>query len=78
MPKMTDREKLADLEARQRKIGDELETARQAVRGRYAGTLSALPLEKMAERDLKELVEQTLRVGASAAIGALKALPSIP
>jgi cytoplasmic iron level regulating protein YaaA (DUF328/UPF0246 family) len=78
MPKLTEREKLADLEARQRKIGEELETARQAVRSRYGGLLTGLPLEKMSERDIKELVEQALRVGSPAAIGALKALPSLP
>lgn len=78
MPKMTEREKLAGLEARQRKIGEELETARQAVRGRYVGSLTGLPLEKMAERDLRELVDQALRVGAPVAIGALKALPPLP
>jgi hypothetical protein len=32
----------------------------------------------MSERDIKELVEQALRVGSPAAIGALKALPSLP
>jgi len=78
MPKMNDREKLADLEARQRKIGEELEAARQAVRSRYVGMLTGLPLERMGERDLKELVEQALRVGPAAAIGALKVLPSLP
>jgi len=78
MPKLTEREKLADLEARQRKIGEEIETTRQAVRSRYVGLLTGLPLERMAERDLKALVEQALRAGSPAAIGALKALPSLP
>ena len=40
MPKMNDREKLADLEARQRKNGEELETTRQAVRNRYVAMLT--------------------------------------
>lgn len=78
MPKMNDREKLADLEARQRKIGEELEAARQAVRNRYVAMLTGFPLERMAERDLKVLVEEALRAGPAAAIGALKALPSLP
>ncbi|MDH7639207.1 hypothetical protein [Sphingomonas oryzagri] len=75
---MTEREKLADLEARQRKIADELEATRQAVRGRYVATLTRLPLENMAEKDLRTLVDQGLRVGGPAAIAALKALPSLP
>jgi GGDEF domain-containing protein len=78
MPKLTEREKLADLEARQHKIGEELNIARQAVRNRYAGSLTGLPLERMAERDLKELIEQALRVGAPTALAALKTLPSLP
>jgi hypothetical protein len=76
MPKMTEREKLADLEARQRKIGEELEATRQAVRGRYAATLTGLPLENMTGKDLRTLVDQSLRVGGAAAVAALKALPS--
>lgn len=78
MPKMTEREKLADLEARQRKVADELEATRQSVRGRYAAMLTSLPLETMVEKDLRILVDQGLRVGGPAAIAALKLLPSLP
>lgn len=78
MPRMTNREKLAELEARQRKIGDDIEAARSAVREGYAAILSRLPVERWSERDLKEVLEQGLRVGAPATLAALKALPSLP
>lgn len=78
MPRLTDREKLADLEARQRKLGTDIEAARSAVRQGYATLLARLPVERWSERELKEVLEQGLRVGAPATIAALKALPSSP
>lgn len=78
MPRLTEREKLADLEARQRKLGEDIEAARGAVRQGYAALLGRLPVERWSERELKEVLEQGLRAGAPATIAALKALPSLP
>jgi hypothetical protein len=77
MPKMTNREKLIELESRQRRTADDIEAARQAVRQGYAALLSRLPVERWTERELKDVLEQGLRVGAPAALTALKALPSV-
>lgn len=77
MPKMTERDRLADLEARQRKMNDELESARRAVRGKYAAMIADLPVEKLTERDFRELLTQALRVGGGAALTALKGLPVV-
>lgn len=78
MPRLTNREKLAELEVRHRKIAEDIEAARQAVRQGYTGLLTRLPVEQWSERELKDVLEQGLRVGAPAAIAALKALPSLP
>lgn len=76
MPKMTEREKLAELERRQRRIEDEIATARLAVRARYAGIVSELSIECLSEREFREILSQALRTGGPAALTALKALPS--
>lgn len=75
MPKMTERERLADLEARQRKVAEEVESARRALRDRYAGMVTDLPIEALTERDFKDLLTHAIRVGGSQALAALKALP---
>jgi len=76
MPKMTERERLADLEARQRRISDEIEAARLTLRNRYAAIVTDLPIETLSERDFRDILTQCLRVGAAASVAALKALPA--
>ncbi|CAM5395651.1 hypothetical protein ACFSUK_18435 [Sphingobium scionense] len=76
MPKMTERDRLADLEARQRKMNDELEGARRALRGKYAAMIAEMPVEKLTEREFRELLTQAIRVGGSAALTAVKGLPA--
>jgi hypothetical protein len=76
MPKMTERDRLADLEARQRKMNDELESARRALRGKYAAMIAEMPVEKLTEREFRELLIQAIRVGGSAALTAVKGLPA--
>lgn len=76
MPKMTERDRLADLEARQRKMNDELESARRSLRGKYAAMIAELPVEKLTEKDFRELLTQAIRVGGGAALTALKGLPT--
>ncbi|EQB14923.1 hypothetical protein RLDS_12190 [Sphingobium lactosutens DS20] len=76
MPKMTERDRLADLETRQRKMNDELESARRSLRGKYAAMIAEVPVEKLTERDFRELLTQAIRVGGSVALSALKGLPA--
>ncbi|QOT72333.1 hypothetical protein H5V43_04085 [Sphingobium fuliginis] len=76
MPKMTERERLADLEARQRKVAEEVESARRALRDRYAGMVTDLPIEALSERDFRDVLTHAIRVGGSPAVSALKALPA--
>ncbi|MDE1915905.1 MAG: hypothetical protein KGJ57_07570 [Sphingomonadales bacterium] len=75
MPKMTDRERLADLEARQRKMVEEVEKTRRTLRGKYAALVPDLPVEQLTEREFRDVLTATIRVGGAAAITALKSLP---
>lgn len=74
MPKMTERDRLADLEERQRKLTQDLENARSSLRGKYAVIVNDLPVEKLTEREFRELLTQAIRVGGSSALTALKGL----
>ena len=73
-PKMTERDRLADLEARQRKLTQDLESARSALRGKYAAIVNDLPVEKLTEREFRELLTHAIRVGGGSALTALKGL----
>ncbi len=78
MPKMTERDRLADLEARQRKIADEVKSARQALRERYAGIVAEAPVEMLTEREFRDILTHATRTGGAAAVQALKGLPAAP
>jgi chemotaxis response regulator CheB len=79
MPKLSERERLADLVERQQKIAEEIETAQRRLRERYGALVSQMPVEGIAERDFREVVLLALKLGGPAAIGALKAaLPKPP
>lgn len=75
MPKMTDRERLADLEARQRKMVEEVEKTRRALRGKYAEIVPELAVETLTEREFRDLLIAAIRVGGAAALATLKTLP---
>lgn len=72
MPRMTEHDRLAELEARERKAIDEAEAARRALRGKYADMLRDLAVERLSERELREIVIQAIRVGGIGALTALK------
>jgi len=74
MPKMTDRDRLADLEARQRKIAEEVESARRCIRERYAVIVAETGVENFAEREFRDILTHALRAGGPAAVQALKSL----
>lgn len=76
MPKLSEREKLADLEARQRKMVEEVTQARSALRDRYAAMVRDLGVEALTEREFRDLLTHAIRVGGAASVGALKALPT--
>lgn len=75
MPKMTDRERLADLEARQRKMVEEVDKARRALRSKYAALVPDLAVETLTEREFRDVLTAAIRVGGAAAIAVLKPLP---
>lgn len=78
MPKMSERDRLSDLEAKHRKMAEELGRARRAVRDRYAGMVIEMMVETIPERDFREIVAHVIRAGGAASLAALKALPTGP
>lgn len=76
MPKLSERDRLAELEVRQRRAAQEVETARCALRGKYADMVRELPVEAMSERIFKDLLSEAIRVGGEASFAALKAIPT--
>ena len=66
MPKKSERERLADLEARQRKVAEDVEKARRALRGKYAAIVPEHPVETLTEREFREVVELAIRAGGGA------------
>lgn len=73
MPKMSDREKLADLAAKSRKIAEEMDATRQRMRERYSAIVTALPVEGYSEREFRDAMALLVKLDATAAIAALKA-----
>lgn len=76
MPKMSERERLADLEARQRRMTDEIAQARRALRGKYAAIVLDLSVETLTEREFRDLLAQAIRLGGAPSIAALSSLSS--
>jgi hypothetical protein len=77
MPKLSGRDRLADLEERQRKVTEEVEIARRDLRGKCLDQLKDLPVEKLGDREFRDLVSHAIRVGSPGALTALKALPDM-
>ncbi|WP_240339339.1 hypothetical protein [Novosphingobium sp. BW1] len=77
MPKKTDRERLADLEARQHMMAQEVEKTRRALRRKYAEIVTDLPVEDLTEREFRDLLAAAIRCGGAAALSALRALPEV-
>lgn len=74
MPKFNERERLADLEARQRKATQDVEKARRALRGRYASIVEELAVEQLSERAFRDIVDHAIRIGGDRAMDALRTL----
>jgi len=75
MPKTTERERLAKLEADQSRLALEADRVRKNVRAGYGALIADLAVESLSEREFRELVAQAIRTGGASAISALKALP---
>ncbi|MDB5575688.1 MAG: hypothetical protein JWR80_864 [Bradyrhizobium sp.] len=78
MPKLTERERLTDLESRQRKLAQELDEARRTLRARYAAIVPELGVERLTEREFRDLLTLAIRAGGAASLAALKPLPAAP
>jgi len=76
MPKMTDRERLAKIEADQSALASEAESVRRSLRAHYGKLVADLPAERLSDRDFRDVLMQAVRVGGGAAVAALKALPA--
>ena len=75
MPRMSERDRLVELETRHRKVTNELDQARRAVRDRYAAIVTEMSVEQLHEREFREIIGHVIRVGGSTALAALKTLP---
>lgn len=77
MPKLTERERLAELEQRQRKIAEEIEQQRAAVRARYAAIVAENAVEGFTEKEFRDALLLMVKAGPAATLQSLKA-PSPP
>ncbi|SEJ91613.1 hypothetical protein SAMN05518849_11827 [Sphingobium sp. AP50] len=77
MPKLTERERLAKIEADQHNLAREAETVRRALRAQYGKAATDLAVEKLSEREFRDVLSQAIRVGGGAAIAALRQLPAL-
>lgn len=75
MPKMTDRERLAKIEADRSRLADEADAVRRSLRASYGAITAQLAVETLTEREFRELITQAIRAGGNASVSALKALP---
>ncbi len=78
MPKMSERERLAKIENDQKKLAEEAETVRRTLRQGYGAICTDLAVERLSEREFREVVSQAIRLGGAATISALKAQASPP
>ena len=76
MPNWPAGERLADLEARKKKIAQNIPHPRRALRGKYAAMLADMEIERLSERECRDILAHAIRAGGTASIAALKSLPA--
>ena len=76
MPKLTDRERLAKIEADQQSLAEEAETVRRSVRAQCGALVAGVAVEALTEREFRDVIAQAIRVGGAQALASLKSLPS--
>lgn len=75
MPKMSERERLSDLEARQRKVSEEIVAVRRTLRGKYATIIFDLAVETLSEREFRDVLIHAIRLSGAASLAAPAPLP---
>jgi hypothetical protein len=78
MPKMTERERLAKIESDQKKLADEAETVRRTLRTSYGAICADLAVERLSEREFREIVSHAIRLGGGTTLAMLKPLSPVP
>ena len=74
MPKMSERERLAKIESDQKKLAAEAEAVRRTLRSGYGAICGDLAVERLSEREFREIVGHAIRLGGGTTLAALKAL----
>ena len=77
MPKLNDRDKLAQQDATLKRLQAEIADTQKRVRAHYAEILHELPVEHLTDREFKDLIGHAVRAGGGASIVALQVLPGI-
>jgi hypothetical protein len=78
MPKLSERERLAKIEAEQRSLAVEAETVRRAVRTAYGAIAAQLAIETLTEREFRDILAHAIRIGGTQTIAVLKTLVPSP
>lgn len=76
MPKMTDRERLAKIEADRETLAIEADTVRRSVRAQYGIVVADIAVEVLTQREFRDVLTHAIRVGGNHAVAALKILPT--
>ncbi|HEX7819779.1 MAG TPA: hypothetical protein VF463_04085 [Sphingobium sp.] len=78
MPKMNERERLAKIEAEQRNLANEAEAVRRSLRAQYGQIVADIAVERLTEREFREILGHVVRVGGAGSLAALKGLSDAP
>lgn len=78
MPKMSERERLAKIESDQKKLAEEAEAVRRTLRSSFGAICADLAVERLSEREFREILSHAIRLGGSTTLAALKALSPVP
>lgn len=77
MPKMSERERLAKIESDQKKLAEEAEAVRRTLRSGYGAICAGLAVERLSEREFREIVGHAIRLGGGTTLAVLKPLSPV-